>query len=345
MSGQHTMTDRLFPLATFSQAITILASMGISFDRAAARAGIPHGLIGDPAALITARQYHEMAALGQRMMKDPAFGLTVSKWVRLDMVDVIGPLFATVPDVRSYLLGSQRFMPLISPCMDVRLDEEGDEARYYCLLVPGLDGRFHHADACFGVGHRLLHSVFKRPDLAPRRLELQHDGSAWRDRYLEHFGPGLELVFNAPANVAVFDRAILDIRNPGASPAAHAQMEKVALARMAALPDVETVSTQVLRLLEQEAGRRVLDLGDVAQALGMTVRTLQRRLVDEHTTFQKLRDGVRLRQAQTLLRDSNIDIPTIAATLGFSEPNTFHRAFKAWSGVSPTDFRRRHQAG
>lgn len=341
------MTERMFPLSTFSTAIAVVAGMGVNFDALAEEAGIPHGLLGDPSALITARQYHDLALFASVLYDDPGLGLFIADLIRLEMFDVLGPLFATSGDVRAYLLDSIRFMPLIDPCVDIRLEEDGDEARYTCDVLSPFDAdtRFFHAEAIFAGGFRLMQSVFKRHDVGAFRVEFRHDGSDWLEEYRKRFGPDVEIVFNAPANVSVFRRELLALRNPGHSPAIHAHMEKLALARLAALPSVATTSAEVLRVLEREAGRRVMDIGDVAAELGMTTRTLQRRLVDERTTFQKLRDGLRLRQAQAMLRDDAADFATIAATLGFSEPASFHRAFKAWSGLSPAEFRRRQRGG
>lgn len=336
------MTERLFPLSTFSPGIAVAGRLGFSFDTIADMAGIQHGLLADPNALVTAHQYHELAALGARLLQNPAFALAVTDLIRLEMFDVIGPLFATTETGRSYLLEAVRFMPLINPCVDTLLDEEGDEARYECVLLPeqGADNRFFHAEAVFGTGHRLMQQVFHAPHMSAFRFEFQHDGSAWLQSFRDRFGDELEIVFNAPRNIAYFHRAVLDLRNPAYSPTVHAHMLKLAEARLASLPNVDSASTLVLRVLEQEAGRRVMDIGDVAAQLGMSTRTLQRRLVDEHTSFQKVRDGLRMRQAQAMLRDPSVDFVTIAATLGFSEPASFHRAFKAWTGLSPTEYRR-----
>lgn len=336
------MTERLFPLSTFSPGIAVVAGWGFNFDTIADMAGIPHGLLADPNALVTARQYHELAALGSRLLQHPAFALAITDALRLDMFDVLGPLFATAETGRTYLREAVRFMPLINPCVDTLLDEEGDEARYLCMPLPeqGADDRFFHAEAVFAAGHRLMQQVFRNPELVPFRLEFQHDGSAWRQAFHDRFGDDIELVFNASQNIAHYRRGILDLPNPGHSPTVHAHMLKLAIARLASLPNVDSASTLVLRVLEQEAGRRVMDIGDVAARLGMSTRTLQRRLVDEHTSFQKVRDGLRMRQAQAMLRDPSIDFVTIAATLGFSEPASFHRAFKSWTGLSPTEYRR-----
>lgn len=338
------MTDRLFPLTTYSSAITVLAGLGISFDAIADMAGLPHGVIADPRAMVTAKQFHELASLGRSLFNnDPAFALNVAEFVRLDMVEIFGPLFATTADVRSYLDDSVRFMLLVDPCIDVSVEDDGVEARVICTVLPeqGADERFFHAEATFSVGIRLLQSVFRRQDLSPSRIEMQHDGSAWMDAYQKHFGPQVQVLFNRPRNLIAMPSEWLDIANPGHSPMVHAQMEKLALARLATLPRVENFTVRVLRFLEDESGRRVLDLADVAAHLGVTTRTLQRRLVEEKTTFQTLRDSLRHREACRLLSQSDCDVATIAATLGFSEPATFQRAFKTWSGMSPSEYRKR----
>jgi AraC-like DNA-binding protein len=77
--------------------------------------------------------------------------------------------------------------------------------------------------------------------------------------------------------------------------------------------------------------------------MGLTPRTLQRRLKDESTSFQSLYDLRRQQVAQDhLQRDT--DVETIAAMLGYSDPANFYRAFKAWTGVSPSEFRKRRSA-
>lgn len=342
------MTDRLFSLTTYSSAITVVAGLGVNFDAIAQMAGLPHGVLGDPKSLVTARQFHELMSLGRSLFNnDPAFSLNVADLARLEMVDVIGPLFATTATLRSYLEEARRFMPIITPCVDIDIEEDGDEVRLVCSIPPdqGIDERFYHAEVTFAVGHKMAHSVFKQHDIAPLRVEMQHDGSAWLSEYHRHFSAQTEVLFRQPRNVMVLRREWLDIANPGHSPSVHAHMETLALARLAALPKVESYSARVLRFLEQENGGRVLDLGDVATHLGVTTRTLQRRLVDERTTFQVLRDGVRFRQACTMLSRADCDIATIAATLGFSEPATFQRAFRSWSGMSPGEYRRRHTPG
>jgi AraC-like DNA-binding protein len=81
----------------------------------------------------------------------------------------------------------------------------------------------------------------------------------------------------------------------------------------------------------------------VAQSLGMHRRTLNRRLAKEGTAFHEILDNVRFAIASELLRDSNAKIPTIAEATAYSDPPSFVRAFKRWSGLSPGEWRKRNQ--
>ncbi|MFZ5757981.1 MAG: AraC family transcriptional regulator [Pseudomonadota bacterium] len=338
------MSERLFPIGMIASGASYAARFGANADSLFERAGVPPQVMADPGALITVSQYHALAVQAQTLLGDPAFALHLGEWVRVETAEVIGTLYLTGATVRASLQQCVRFMPLVTPCLDAFLEEDGNEARYGIRMVPSLadDFRFLYAEATASITWHLIRTLAGRPQINPLRIRLRHDGSERLAEFRRLFGPDVVLEFNAPEDVLVFDRAILDLPNPGSSPAVHAQMETLALARLARIPGVETAGTAVLRMLEQHTGRNVLDLEQVAEQLNTTSRTLQRRLREEGTSFQKLRDGLRYRQAQSMLRDAGFDVATIAATLGFSEPTTFHRAFKAWSGMSPAEFRRRH---
>jgi AraC-like DNA-binding protein len=79
---------------------------------------------------------------------------------------------------------------------------------------------------------------------------------------------------------------------------------------------------------------------DVARSLGMSASTLHRRLADEDTSFQEIKDQIRRDRAMTLLRQKDRSVSAIAEELGFAEPSAFHRAFRKWSGAAPGQYRR-----
>ncbi|SED11883.1 AraC family transcriptional regulator [Paenibacillus sp. GP183] len=82
-----------------------------------------------------------------------------------------------------------------------------------------------------------------------------------------------------------------------------------------------------------------LDIRAVASELGMSDRTLQRRLTNEGTTFKQLLSQARHEQAREYLADPKLDIKEVAFLIGYEDQNSFYRAFRLWEGNTPSDWR------
>ncbi|MEM9839544.1 MAG: helix-turn-helix domain-containing protein [Pseudomonadota bacterium] len=100
-------------------------------------------------------------------------------------------------------------------------------------------------------------------------------------------------------------------------------------------PDDRTFAGRVRLLIEEGAG----DQTAVADALGMSVATLRRRLVDEGASFRGLRTETLRAKAEGLLR-TDMPLVHVAERLGFSDVRSFSRAFKTWTGLTPNTMRR-----
>jgi AraC-like DNA-binding protein len=87
------------------------------------------------------------------------------------------------------------------------------------------------------------------------------------------------------------------------------------------------------------------DFAELARSLGMSASTLHRRLADEDSNFQMIKDQIRRERAQALLRQSGRSVMAIAEELGFAEPSAFHRAFRKWTGRAPGQFRKENMMG
>lgn len=84
------------------------------------------------------------------------------------------------------------------------------------------------------------------------------------------------------------------------------------------------------------------DIQAVAKELGMSNRTLQRRLTDENTNFNHLLTQARHEQAREYLSDSSLDIKEVAFLIGYEDQNSFYRAFRIWEGETPSNWRNEH---
>lgn len=102
-------------------------------------------------------------------------------------------------------------------------------------------------------------------------------------------------------------------------------------------------STQLEQQVQNEISARLSEgiprISDVATRLGMSGRTLQRRLSEEGYSFQSLVDESRRQLAERLLRRTQYSLAEIAFLTGFSEQSAFNRAFKRWAGETPRSYR------
>jgi AraC-like DNA-binding protein len=102
----------------------------------------------------------------------------------------------------------------------------------------------------------------------------------------------------------------------------------------------DTYSAKVIRVLESAVLEKETHLDSVASTLNMSTRTLRRKLIAEGCRFQKLKDNMRRDKAINLFEQDELTIAEIGLAIGFTELATFSRAFKHWTGVSPSTYRR-----
>ncbi len=158
--------------------------------------------------------------------------------------------------------------------------------------------------------------------------------------YEAHFGCPVKL--DARENTIVFAKADLDrpflTHNPDLFATIAPQLEaelKLALASKAIGEKVKSILKPLL------AGRRPAIEG-VARELGMSPRTLQRRLADDGVTFQQLLQGARRELARHYLLHSSLELTETAYLLGYEDAHSFFRAFHDWEGSPPGEWRARH---
>ncbi|MDJ0833582.1 MAG: AraC family transcriptional regulator ligand-binding domain-containing protein [Gammaproteobacteria bacterium] len=109
---------------------------------------------------------------------------------------------------------------------------------------------------------------------------------------------------------------------------------------LAELVDDSRIDQRVARQVTQTLSQGVPSISDIARQLGMSSRTLQRRLADEGLVYQELVDATRRDLAVRLLAKHEYSLAEIAFLTGYAEQSTFTRAFKRWHGQTPTGFRR-----
>jgi AraC-like DNA-binding protein len=108
-----------------------------------------------------------------------------------------------------------------------------------------------------------------------------------------------------------------------------------------ALPLSDKVKHMLIKLLQY----KYPGIAEVAAELGLSIRTLQRKLKEENTTFQQITDDLNKELALGYIQESRFTISDIAYLLGYAEPGVFTRAFKRWTGENPTEYREKNGSG
>ncbi len=179
-----------------------------------------------------------------------------------------------------------------------------------------------------GVELPLQEVLFRHP--APARLE----------PYLEFFGCPVR--FGAGENTLVFSDTLLDIPLLHADEQLHLAMRAQAQAELSkTFGDEATLPQRLRQALLPLLPKCEATLEHAARALGMSARTLQRRLDEAGLKFQAVLDEARRDMAQTYLRDPGLSLLDVSLLLGYAEQSSFTRAFRHWFGASPSAWRRR----
>ena len=109
---------------------------------------------------------------------------------------------------------------------------------------------------------------------------------------------------------------------------------------LARIPHCDGVPARVINALHLRVGHTDLSIEQIASDLNLTKRTLQRRLQSQNTNFAQLRDDLRFHYAIKYLIDDNLSVDLVSRALDFSDRTSFTNAFKRWTGLSPSTFRK-----
>ena len=231
-----------------------------------------------------------------------------------------------------------RFHRLIGDGCDVRLVERGDSVRIvFDWPAENTESRRHMSEfAAAGLVALGREAAGTRFSIA--RLALRHRGSAGREELQAWFGT--QPAFGEPTSHILLARHVLDLPLVRAEPGLVAVLDGLAEELLARLPEPDDVPLRVRYAISNQLWTGECALESVARALCMSARSLQRRLQDRGTSFNLLVDTARREAALELVLDPTITVSDIAVRVGFSEPSAFDRAFRRWTGSSPSNYRR-----
>ncbi len=265
----------------------------------------------------------------------PGIGFLLGLQMRIPAHGYLGFAAMTAPTARHALELAERFAPTRTNALRLELfdGDGGEEASLYIDEVLDLGELRDTVLVALAVGIWRIGEALTGVSLSGAA-----DFTFAPTSYLADQHGELSVRFNQPRNRLRFDPAYLDLpltmAHANASQLAQEQLER-ALAEVSQ-PDL---AARVRKAIVDASGE-FRDLSAVASALGMSERTLKRKLQSESAAFSEILDEVRREHAEALLRDPSLSIDEVAARIGYGDTSNFTRAFRRWTGKTPAAFRK-----
>ena len=270
---------------------------------------------------------------------DAYFGLTVARHIHISNLHALGFGLAASSTLMDFLKRVERYFKLASQVGDVTLEQRDGELVMRVAHRTAVCGETEDAFLGFLVlSMRLLH----QQDFNPLHVAMHHpEPPQGDDAYVRLFRA--PVTFDAPCSALTLPMNALQQPLAGACPELALHNDSLALAYLARLDKGDVVAAARQRIIE------FLPTGEctrerVAQAMVMSASTLQTRLARHETSFQSLLDETRKDLACQYVSQPTRSITEITFLLGFTDSSNFSRAFKRWTGHSPSDFRGNHPA-
>jgi AraC-like DNA-binding protein len=274
-----------------------------------------------------------------RLLGDPQFGLRVGE--RMDPRD-FGPWTSYVlaaPTLDQALRRCDRLVRFHTSGVRAPLEREGDLAVWTLAtsrLLPS--HRRHYIDHIIVPMLKTIAS-FAGPDWRPTRLEIEYQPGRLADATRERLD--IDVRFGTAGTRVLFDAALLDL-GADTTPSVVTDIVTFREIRHALCHrpprTVAEACREILRARLSDGDARI---DPVARLMCVGVRTLQRRLHQEGTTFREIMEGLRAERGVALVVETELPLGEIAASLGFLDQAHFTRAFRRWTGRPPSALRAR----
>jgi len=299
-------------------------------------AGIDPSVIHDPHAFIPRVRSDVLLRMLADRIGEPALGLRAGRCWHPSNLGPLGYAWLASSTLHTSLKRLARYWRIVAADVPVSLDEAPDVLEFV-HMPPRLDSTSDgiRDDIVMAIVHDMCRTNFGDA-FTPRRVTLRRPAPVDQAPYQTLFK--CPIVFGADANRLVIDRADADRALPTGNRDLAAAHDRMLIEHLARLDKGNVVARCRASLLER------MTLGelsgeDLARDLHMSRRSLQRRLAEADASYQSLVDDTRRDMALRYIQDPAKTATDITFLLGYSQQSAFTRAFRRWTGASPSEYR------
>jgi len=294
--------------------------------------------LADPYAPISLARYNALFESAAIALKDPAIGLKLGLAVRPADLGPLGLLFTAAATPRAAIARFSALLAALQGGSQAALQQQG-ELTFWTYRIDDAaiwprrqDSEFSMAAIC-----KLLQAA-AGPGLHPVEAQFEHAAPPSLSLHERVFRAALR--FNQPANRLVFANAALDRAHGAADPGLAMILERHIAELLQEPGEADDLVQSVRRMIGASLGQTKITIEYLSQGLGLSPRTLQRRLSAAGTSLRQLLREHRQAMADLHVGTGHRSQASIAEALGYSDGTAFWRAFKSWTNTTPSAYRK-----
>lgn len=330
-------TAAVIPTTILAVIAQLADADGIAVEPWLAGLGLTRAQIDDAAVRVSYRQASLIIKRALRAVGRSGFGLEVGAHQSSGTFGIMGLAMMTARTFGDAVAIGVEHADITGALMDVEM--ETPSAREVALVARP---RFPDDDILAFLCEELFMSTLNLarsligPAFAPQRIEFTYPPPPHAAAYRKAFG--CDVRFGTRGNRMIVATRWLDTRLPTHHPVSAQQALAICREQSAQIRRQSEVIASVERILRRRLAENPT-LGDVAQTLNLSERTLRRQLANAGRAWRDIHDQLRAERALELLRAGALSIGEIGSEVGYSDAREFRRAFKRWTGATPTAMR------
>ncbi|MEH6584445.1 MAG: AraC family transcriptional regulator [Halioglobus sp.] len=237
------------------------------------------------------------------------------------------------PTLGQFLQRCIEFNALVSDCVSLKLERDGEHAHYSVSAKPGSpDDDELIIMVLLGITHRLSNWAIGQT-IALDAVDITRDRPNYAHEYNFLFMSPIQ--FGQKLNRLRFAARYLDMPVIQKEQELEQFLSTPSIHLMTSHDSDRSLVSKIRTMIKEDVGGQFPEFDIIAKTLHMTTATLRRRLRAEGSSYQQLKDDIRRDTAIHHLSRGTLSMDQVAESVGFSEPTSFFRAFKRWTGVTP----------
>lgn len=314
-----------------------LHEQGVDGNALARSQGVPDGAWEDPDVEIPLRTFVRLYEAGSEEAGLSDLGWSTGAAFDLRNLGTFGASVLSAPNIGTALKTFENFLQLVQSETEIKLRVDGSTATVtYRILNPDIWPRRQDAEFTLSILANLIRRSAGR-DWAPEEFSFEHGPTRMEQVWNET--TGTKCRFGDAVNSMSFPVGLLDLPLVGADKDKYRDLHRTLNSDLVLQNRQTPVRKRVATLIYSRLGSPWIDVDSIASALGLSRRTLHRRLVAEDTGFSEILDDCRFRLAKRYLASPRHSLSDIALSLSYSDQSAFGRAFRRRCGMTPQQYR------